>query len=319
MKRYLLLSAFFVLVQIFNIPISQASEFNIYVDQKSQSSDPDGSKDSPFRNINDAIKDAKSKPADQRSIFIANGNYTEKLVIDDSMTLTGENKDSTIIDGGDSRRAIEINATSTLSNLHIIGGTTGIFVSKNAGSKILSSKIEKNKKIGIEIEPSSTDNSKKVTVSKSTISNSLGKGFYVQKRLIAIENNTVSNNKEEGIDLRAGAKGSIKKNTISKNGESGIELVVGNSSLNISSNKITNNSASGIANQFYKQSKSLGNINVTKNKILNNSNYGVKCGAPSGGTTPENYWTKSIKLSNNTFAGRKDLAGRCNFQTGIRL
>ncbi|KKR11808.1 MAG: hypothetical protein UT41_C0006G0003 [Candidatus Wolfebacteria bacterium GW2011_GWC2_39_22] len=313
MKKTLLFSLFSVLI-ISLASASQASAYDIYVNQASSSETENGTQTDPFKTITAATAKAETMPDGQRNIFIANGTYTENLVLAASMSLTGENKNTTIINGNGENHTLEITATSDISNLTVSEGYVGIYIDKNAGAKIKSCKISKTEKMGIEIEESSTSNSNKVTVTKSDISKNEGKGFYIKKRKILIEDSTVEDNDEEGIDIRSGVKGTIKKNTIAKNGESGIELVTGKSGLKITSNKIKNNSASGISNQFYKESKKIGDIQISKNRIQKNDNYGVQCATPSGGNVPNNYWTKSIDLSKNIFSNNGSIfAKRCGF------
>ncbi|KKQ43715.1 MAG: hypothetical protein US63_C0046G0003 [Candidatus Moranbacteria bacterium GW2011_GWC2_37_8] len=313
MKKTLLFSIFSA--AIFSLAFtSQAAAYDIYVNQASSSITEDGSQENPFKTISAAITSAATKPSDQRSIFISNGIYAEKLELNESTSLTGEDKSSTIINGNGNEHSIEINKTSSLFNLTVSEGYTGIYVAAGAGATIKSTKILNTEKMGIEIAKSSTSNFEKVTVSDCDISKGRGKGFYINKRRVLIENNDISDNEEEGVDIRARVKGSIKKNTITKNGESGIELVIGSSSLKITGNKIKSNSASGISHQFYKDSKKIGSITLAKNKIQKNDNYGVQCATPSGGDVPNNYWTKSIDLSKNIFSNNGSIfAKRCGF------
>lgn len=318
MKKISFLGLCFILAGLTLSPV-KADSYDIFVNQASSSETQDGSQENPYKTIAAAITAAKEKPSDQRHIFISNGTYMENLILDSSVSLTGESNTSTIINGIGSSKTIEIDKTSSLSRLHIINGHEGVYISPGAGAEITSCKIENAQKIGIAIIKSSTSNSEKVTVSNSDISSGDGKGFYINKRKVEIVNNNISNNEEEGIDIRAGVKGSIKKNTISKNGESGIELIVGSSSLKITSNKIKGNSANGIANQFYKESKGSGKITLTKNRIQSNDDYGVQCTAPSGGKSPKNYWTKSIDLARNIFSKNKTpIAKRCGFPIALK-
>lgn len=294
----------------------QAAAYDVYVNRNSTSVTEDGSQENPYKTISAAVAAAESKPSDQRKIFIANGSYAENVAVNETMSLTGESALGTIIDGQGASQAVRINKTSSISNLTVLKGHTGIYVSPGAGATIRSAKILEAAKVGIEIEDSSAADSEKVTITNSDISKSTGKGFYIKKRRILIENNNIENNDEEGIDIRSGVKGSIKKNTISKNGESGIEVVVGSTGLKITSNKIKSNSASGISHQFYKDSKKTGSIKLKKNSIQKNDNYGLQCATPSGGDAPKNYWTKSIELVRNILSGNdKPFAKRCGFST----
>ncbi|EKD58406.1 MAG: hypothetical protein ACD_56C00136G0006 [uncultured bacterium] len=319
MKKYFLSYVFSMILLGFISLTAHAAAYDIHVNQASTSGSEDGTEANPYQTISAAVSKAETMPDGQRNIFIANGTYNEELSLNASMSLTGEDKNYTIINGHGKNKTIEINETSDISNLTVAEGYVGIYVGENAGAKIKSCKILKTEKMGIEIENSSTSNSKKVTVTKSDVSKGEGKGFYIKKRRISIEDNTVEDNEEEGIDIRSGVKGSIKKNTIASNGESGIELVVGSSGLKITSNKIKKNSASGISNQFYKESKKVGDILISKNRIQKNDNYGVQCATPSGGNVPNNYWTKSIDLARNIFSGNSTpFAKRCGFPIALK-
>lgn len=316
MKKLFYLFAFSSL--LFTVNSSRALAYDIYVDDSSSSQTEDGSQENPFKTISAAITFAEGT-SDKRSIFIFNGTYNENFEINKALSLTGESKDGTIINGHGKDKTINIKETSSISSLTVSEGYTGIFVSAGAGATITDCRITESEKMGIEIEKSSTSNSEKVTVRDCDISNGDGKGFYINKRRVLIENNNVINNDEEGIDIRAGAKGKIKKNTIAKNGESGIELIVGSTGLKISSNKIKGNSASGIAHQFYKDSKKTGSIKLEKNKIQKNDNYGILCATPSGGDPKPNYWTKSIDLARNIFSSNgTNYSKRCGFPIALK-
>lgn len=318
MKKFLLLS--FLLISFFSfVQISKAATYDLYVNKNSASLTEDGTEENPFKTIGSAITAAKANSWDQRSIYISDGTYEEELVLDAPMSLTGQSKIGTIINGHGKKRTIEIKETSTINNLTVSEGHTGVFVDAGAGANIESCRVLKTEKMGIEIEKSSTSDSEKVTVIRSEIADGDGKGFYINKRRILIEDNKVENNDEEGIDIRAGVKGNIKKNTIAKNGESGIELILGGSGLKIKSNKIKSNSASGISNQFYKDSKKIGSVKLEKNTIKKNDNYGIQCATPSGGDAPKKYWTESIDLAKNVFSGNgTSYAKRCGFPIALK-
>ncbi|EKE25793.1 MAG: hypothetical protein ACD_5C00032G0001 [uncultured bacterium] len=318
MKKFLLTGAF--MIGAFSlVSVSEAYAYDLYVDKDSSSSTEDGTQGNPYKTISAAVLKAESNLSGQRSIYISNGTYTESFEINEEMSLTGESKNLTIINGHGKSKTVDIEATSTISNLTIMEGYVGIYVNAGAGATIKKCKILKTEKMGVEIESSSTSDSEKVTISGSDISKGEGKGFYIKKRRILIEDNDIEDNEEEGIDIRSGVKGKIKKNTIAKNGESGIELIVGKSDLKITGNKIKSNSASGIANQFYKDSKKLGEVLIEKNKISKNDSYGVRCSAPSGGNVPKNYWIKSIDLVRNIFSGNDNIfAKRCDFSIALK-
>lgn len=68
----------------------------IYVDDDNTSGPWDGTKTHPYQNITSGIEQASAG----YTIFVYNGTYYEHVVVDKTLTLTGENKDTTIIDAG---------------------------------------------------------------------------------------------------------------------------------------------------------------------------------------------------------------------------
>lgn len=313
MKRTLFASSL-ALIFSFTSPGAYAATYDFYVDSSFSGSPPDGSQDKPFTKISSALKEA----SDGQKIFIANGKYNENINLTKKIDLVGQSKSGTILEGDGTRTGIEISDDSNISNLSITNFDKGVIISPNSGVNMKSIRVFQNKSTGIEIAKGQTSDTSKVTVKNSDIEKN-DKGFYIMKRKIDLSNNNVTSNRQEGIDIRQGVKGTISKNTISKNKESGIELVVGTSGLKISSNKITGNLANGISNQFYKEAKKSGDIKITKNKIRNNDDNGIQCATPSGGKPGEKYWTKSIDLANNIFSGNgKSLAGRCGFPESIK-
>lgn len=293
---------------------ASASAYDLYVNASNTTGTEDGTETNPFNTIGEAVT-AAATLSGQPSIFIANGTYAEGVDIDSPIKLFGESRDGVIIDASGKKMGISIDADSDIEKLTVKKGRYGIYVSENSSADINDVKITESKDAGVQISKSSTGDSEKVTLKDSEISESGGKGMYIQKRKIDIQNNTITKNDEEGIDIRAGVRGTIKKNTITKNGESGIELVLGSTKLKITSNTIKNNDASGITNQFYKENKKKGEISIFKNKIRNNEKYGLNCQTPSGGDPIKGYWQKSVNLLKNIFSGNnKNYAGVCKFE-----
>jgi parallel beta-helix repeat protein len=67
----------------------------IYVDSTNTNGPWNGTQDYPYQHINDAVEN--STPGDY--IFVFNGIYNENIVVDKSLSIIGENKNKTIIDG----------------------------------------------------------------------------------------------------------------------------------------------------------------------------------------------------------------------------
>lgn len=285
---------------------AHAATYDIYVNAKNDSGVENGTENHPYRTIAEGIKAALQNKESRRKIFVANGNYDGGIVLEKSVELYGENKEKTIIKGSGQAYAVRMTHQAKIENFSLEKGKTGILVGKNSAVKIEKCQIKNFGKIGIEIE-NSKGSAKKAIVKNSQIFGGKGKGVYVHpgKRTIELENNKIYDNGEEGIDLRSGVKGVIKNNKLYKNKENGIELVVGDARLRIFQNEIQNNRASGISLQFYKSAPGLGNILVKKNKIDRNWEYGIRCGAPSGGNVPVGYWKNSAVLEATSFSGNR--------------
>ena len=317
MKNLLKKARFAAAAILFTALPANAFAYNLFVDKNNTSGLEDGSQASPFDTIGEAIAAAALLDENSRDIFIANGTYEEDVELVEKVSLTGESRGGVIIT--DSGTVIKMAHSTKLKKLTVSGGTIGINIPKDSKATITDVAVKKAKKVGIQAEKGSTSDRYRVTVEDSKITDGKGKGFYILKGRVSLKNNEIEDNDEEGVDIRAGVKGTISKNTIASNGESGIELVLGKTSLKIQKNKIKNNDASGITNQFYKDDKKLGNVLISKNNVRSNDSYGINCATPSGGSPGSEYWKKSITLSGNLFFGNeKPIAGRCKIEVAVK-
>lgn len=198
-----------------------------------------------YETIQDAINAAY--PGD--TIMVAPGTYYEHVIINKSLSLVGENKETTIIDGN----VTGIVAKITESNVNFNGFTvtrsgqspftdSGIFLSFDAGNNNVSNNIIVNNYHGIYLE-SSTGN----VISSNNISLNTGRGIF----LLFSWGNTISanfvsrNEQDNGIELFDSTSNVITANTFSANGWAGIYLQESNSNT-IVANIISNNWFAGI-------------------------------------------------------------------------
>lgn len=237
---------------------------------------------------------AKALEKDCTEIRVQEGAYSDAITIGKDVTVRGADKKKVTISGD----------VTMKDGAHLRGVTVtashGVTAAQRARVKITDVVIN-GAKIGVTAAGGGG-----VTMDDVTIRGG-GKGMYMQfGTRVAIKNCTVENNKEEGIDLRANTDGSITGCTIASNGESGIEVILGRSNLTISGNTIKKNKASGIATQFYPETKKEGDVRITKNTISGNSHFGVNCKRPIGGTASAGYWDNSLTMTGNTISGNKD-------------
>jgi len=170
------------------------------------------------------------------TVFVLEGTYYENVVVDKSINLTGENKDSTVIDGSGVGTVLDISADwVNVSGFTIQNGNRGINVDSNHCS--ISDNSLLNNYEGIWFNSSNNN----TIVGNTIISNSGSYGYgiclYEASSDSIISGNTVSGYSEGISNLGA-------ENTIMDNGD-GIYLSFISSS-NIIGNNIFGNKANGI-------------------------------------------------------------------------
>jgi len=216
--------------------------------------DDDGPAD--FSSIQEAINAANSGD----TIFVCNGTYYKHIVVNKSVKLIGEDKNTTIIDGGYGRYAsdgpdrdyvVEIAAFNvSISGFMIQNGYrgpllgfyyAGIYVGELSANNMISDNIIKNNANGIQLDSTSGNN----------ISNNIIKdngywletsGIYVQDSSYNnIDNNYISRNQGRGISMGAGSEyNNISNNIVENHIGDGVYLI-GSTYNNISNNTITSN------------------------------------------------------------------------------
>ena len=132
-KKAAIITCFFFLFSIANAGFTNPLGENTKVVINGNTLYVGGSGPNNYTSIQDAINDA----SDGDTIFVYNGTYRENVVIDKSITLLGEDKNATIIDGGRKDNVVNITAPSVIiSNFTI----TNSSYYKSAGIKICNSK-----------------------------------------------------------------------------------------------------------------------------------------------------------------------------------
>lgn len=163
-----------------------------------------------YKTIQEAINNASSGD----TIFVRKGIYTENIVINKSITLIGEDRESTIIDGGATGNVISIKA----SNVTIKGFTIkksdpsigcGIFIERSGN--IISNNSILNNYAGIQITFSSANQIYENIISANYVGIQL---FYSSGN--AIYRNVISSN-TDGIDAYYSVGNIFYENTINNN------------------------------------------------------------------------------------------------------
>jgi nitrous oxidase accessory protein len=178
--------------------------------------------------IYSTITDAINNAVNNDTILVGAGLYNESLIINKSITLAGDGKETTIISG---------NLTGDVIYVSVDYVTITGFTIQNAGTELYS----KGTDAGIDIRSDYN------TISDNAIKSNGNFGLYLHT---ASNNNTITNNifseNKYGINLNNGYKNNISSNTISSNTLYGIYLGSQSNNNLISDNIISNNDNYGI-------------------------------------------------------------------------
>jgi len=107
MKRLLGIAIFTLLLTsmsalVFNIKSVEAAPEMIYVDDDNTTGPWNGTEENPYQNITDALEHA----SDNDTIYVCSGTYYEHVLVNKSVSIIGENKTTTILDGGSQKYTI---------------------------------------------------------------------------------------------------------------------------------------------------------------------------------------------------------------------
>ncbi len=211
-----------------------------------------------FSTIQDGIDTAHSGD----TIFVYNGTYSENIVIDKKITLLGENRNTTIIDGRESGNVIKINADhvtiqgftirhsglifpnagincssdyNIIAENLLINNFYGITLYHSLNNTITENTLQNNDHCGIYMSQSSHN-----TIIDNTIQYHPynGIGIYDSSDNNTIRSNNLTNNDYCGINIRISSYNTIIKNTIADNN---IGIHVPSTENIISGNVFSNN------------------------------------------------------------------------------
>jgi parallel beta-helix repeat protein len=215
------------------------------------------------------IQEAINYASERDTIFVRDGIYCENVVVNKSVSLVGENRDTTIVDGGGLGHVISITSNNvnltgfTIQNSSTAHHITGINLN-NVDHCNISGNIITGNKHGIEIHSSSRYNT--------------------------ISGNNITDNDDYGIIIDGSDNNSIFGNNIANN-TYGISIQYGSQFNSAFRNVLANNDngiwiqESSTHNEFY-HNKFLNNIQQVTVTTLGSTNYWDD-GHPYGG----NYWS----------------------------
>ncbi|PNX50446.1 MAG: hypothetical protein BV458_13200 [Thermoplasmata archaeon M9B2D] len=237
-----------------------------------------GSGPGNYTTIQSAINDAN--PGD--TVFVFNGTYYEVLVVNKTIDLIGEDRDTTVIDGGWGIYVVDVSSDGvTITGFTIHNGAYGIRLVSSSNNTVTGNTAS-NSSCGIFLDTSSFNTIRGNTASNNAFGIRLSSSSYN-----TVMCNTASNN-VFGIALEFTSNNTVMGNNVTSNSGDGIAL------SNSSNNTVTENNAH--ANRYdgiYLDFSSNNNL-LYHNNIMNNTQNAADDGSniwdneyPSGG----NYWS----------------------------
>ena len=183
------------------------------------------------------IQEAINHAYDGDTIFVRAGTYYEHLTIDKSLSLIGENRSTTVIDGSMTGSSIVVTANNVMINGFTLQRSWyGISLSESSFN-VISKNIISNTGYGISLHKSAFNK-----ISQNTIlNNTIGLVLLTQSSYNIIGKNIIKNNTNSGIDIGYSSYNTIIGNDIFWN-DRGILLVGSKTTENrIVANRIFNN------------------------------------------------------------------------------
>jgi parallel beta-helix repeat protein len=239
-----------------------------------------------YSRIQDAIDNAT--PGD--TVFVYHGLYPETISIGMSITLTGENRSGTIIDG--ERRGTVV--TITASNVILQGFTirhsrkgipyAGIDISTASNVHVRDNLLRDNEGLGISVRGPGTS---RTMIAANTILNNTYGLFLQDSPQVNVTGNTVMEN-GEGAYLVGMSASTIIDNVMSANTGLGLHLE-GSFGMTINGNTFADNK-----NGMYLFATS--GCNVTGNTVYRNRWYGIWLKDSTGNTIENNNISKNVDL-----------------------
>jgi parallel beta-helix repeat protein len=209
-KKKVRLKSFLVIVLTLQLFLSSVAIFHIQSVNAATTLyvNDDGGGD--FANIQDAINAA----AQGDTIYVYNGTYNEHLTVNKTLTITGQNRQGTIINGSLTRPVIEIEADNVrISEFTIQNGSAGIDITGHNGTVISNNIIKENRIEGIAVEYC-----RNTTISGNSIGYNGWDGIYVANSSDAtLERNTSTTNNFNGVTIEDSFDITVDFNILSDN------------------------------------------------------------------------------------------------------
>jgi len=213
-----------------------------------------------YRTIQAAI-DA-NETLDRHTIFVEKGIYYEHIVVNKSISLIGQNRTTTVIDGNGTGIDIRVIANSVvIKGFTVRNGTIGIYLYRANNSLVMENDVVLN---GDAILVYYSGN---CTIYQNSAGNNTSRGILVSNSWnFTVSSNNVYGSKEMyGLNTNASTNGLIFQNHAYENYFDGIGLGLGSANCTVSGNIAENNKLFGI----WIDTDSENNL-IYRNNLINN-------------------------------------------------
>jgi parallel beta-helix repeat protein len=189
-----------------------------------------------------AIQDAINAANDGYKIYVYSGTYEENIVITKTITLTGADKSTTIINGTHDGSVLYVSGIYvnisgfTIQNSGDSASGVRLYFSRNS----VTNNIIRNNAVGIAIGDISTEYGNNIIFGNTIIDNDNAGIYIVSSSNNTISQNNIDNNKV-GIKMVKSASNTIHNNTIVNNNVTGIDILTFSENNTIYHNNFINN------------------------------------------------------------------------------
>jgi parallel beta-helix repeat protein len=215
------------------------------------------------------IQGAINNLSSGNKVFVFNGTYNENVVLNKSLTLQGQDRDTTTVDCG-TGTCISVDAVgANITGFTVQNGTYGINVNNSNYTTIRNNLVQDNRYAGILL----TNSPYSRVIDNDAINNKLYYGIGIKSSAgLFIENNNASSN-TFGIFLTQSCDVTVKDSTTNDNSYYGIYLGSLSCSFPPYSNIITNNTVS--RNYFGLFGTLINSVNISYSDFLLNIYSGI--------------------------------------------
>ncbi len=262
------------------------------------------------------IQEAINKAGSGDTVLVETGEYHENVLVNKSISLIGEDRYNTVIDGSKFGTVIEItvsnvsignltvrNAGSSVEdfgiklssvenckvnrNFLIGNGNGGIMLYQSIGNAVIANILEDTGTTGIILYSSSNN-----TVSENTVQNASRYGIALQNCTnCSVAGNTVTSS-YEGIALLASDENSVSRNKVTESASHGIRLDDPSDYNTFTENTVTNNSGYGFWMWY-------SSHNLFYHNLCNDSKNVLVLSAPEHGYNSTNTWDNDYPAGGN--------------------